>query len=92
MWDQILGRRNEVSDSWTSDEWLSALTDEELSFNTAFLAAAFARRFGNWGVAYANRRGVSAHITLSSKTAKLFTDGGLDLFSEIELIETGAVV
>jgi len=92
MWDQILGRGNEVSDSWTSEEWLSALTDEELSFNTAFLAAAFARRFGNWGVAYANRRGVSAHITLSSKTAKLFTDGGLDLFSEIELIETGAVV
>lgn len=92
MWDQVLGRAGEDSEPWTSDEWLSALTDEQLSFNVSFLSAAFARRVGKWGIAYANRRGVSANITLSSETAKLFTDGGLDLFSEIELVETGEVV
>ena len=92
MWDQVLGRDGEVSEPWTSDEWLNALTDEQLSLNMSFLSAAFARRVGNWGIAYANRRGVSANITLSSETAKLFTDGGLDLFSEIELVETGEVV
>ena len=92
MWDQVLGRAGENSEPWTSDEWLNALTDEQLSFNVSFLSAAFARRVGNWGIAYANRRGVSANITLSSETAKLFTDGGLDLFSEIELVETGEVV
>ena len=92
MWDQVLGRDGEVSEPWTSDEWLNALTDEQLSLNMSFLSAAFARRIGNWGIAYANRRGVSANITLSSETAKLFTDGGLDLFSEIELVETGEVV
>lgn len=92
MWNQVLGRDGEDSGSWTSDEWLNALTDEQLSLNMSFLSAAFARRIGNWGIAYANRRGVSANITLSSETAKLFTDGGLDLFSEIELVETGQVV
>lgn len=92
MWNQVLGRDGEDSESWTSDEWLNALTDEQLSLNMSFLSAAFARRIGNWGIAYANRRGVSANITLSSETAKLFTDGGLDLFSEIELVETGQVV
>ena len=92
MWDQVLGRDGEVSEPWTSDEWLNALTDEQLYLNMSFLSAAFARRIGNWGIAYANRRGVSANITLSSETAKLFTDGGLDLFSEIELVETGEVV
>ena len=92
MWDQVLGRDGEDREPWTSDEWLDALTDEQLSLNMSFLSAAFARRIGNWGIAYANRRGVSANITLSSETAKLFTDGGLDLFSEIELVETGEVV
>ena len=92
MWDQILNRQSEEVQAWTTDEWLSALTDEELVFNTSFLAAAYARRIGKWGVAYANRRGVSAHVTLSSKTAKLFTDGGLDLYDNIELVETGEVV
>ena len=77
MWDQVLGRGGESEDdTWTTDEWLNALTDEELAFNMSFLTAAYARRIGKWGIAYANRRGVSAHITLSSKTAKLFTDGG----------------
>ena len=92
MWDQILNRQSEEVQAWTTDEWLNALTDEELVFNTSFLAAAYARRIGKWGVAYANRRGVSAHVTLSSKTAKLFTDGGLDLYDNIELVETGEVV
>ena len=31
-------------------------------------------------------------MTLSSKTAKLFTDGGLDLYDNIVLVETGEVV
>ena len=93
MWDQVLGRGGDSEeDTWTADEWLNALTDEELAFNMSFLTAAYARRIGKWGIAYANRRGVSAHITLSSKTAKLFTDGGLDFFSEVELVQTGDTV
>lgn len=92
MWDQILGRESAQEQDWTADEWLNALTDEELAFSMSFLTAAYARRIGKWGVAYANRRGVSAHVTLSSKTAKLFTDGGLDLYSEIQLVESGEVV
>merc|ERR1712078_231138 len=52
MWDQVLGRAGEDSEPWTSDEWLNALTDEQLSFNVSFLSAAFARRVGNWGIAY----------------------------------------
>ena len=54
------------------------------ALSTCHFFRGLARRIGNWGIAYANRRGVSANITLSSETAKLFTDGGLDLFSEIE--------
>lgn len=92
LWGQILGRDGQESTSWTSDEWLEALADERLALNVSFLSAAFARRFGKWGVAYANRRGVSANLSLSSKTAKLFTDGGLDLFSDIVLVETGDTV
>ena len=92
MWDQVLGRQQGEDSSWTTEEWLDALTDEELAFNMSFLTAAFARRVGNWGIAYANRRGVSAHITLSSKTAKLFTDGGLDLFSTIQLQGSDEIV
>ena len=92
MWDQVLGRTPEEESSWTAEEWLGALTDEELTFNLSFLTAAYARRFGKWAVAYANRRGVSGQVTLSSKTAKLFTDGGLDLYSEIQLVESGETV
>ena len=92
MWDQVLGREGEDQIAWTADEWLDALTDEELAFNVSFLTAAYARRFGKWGVAYANRRSVSAHITMSSETAKLFTDGGLDLYSTVLLVETGEEV
>lgn len=91
MWDQVLGRDSEA-EVWSADDWLSALTDEELAFNMSFLTAAYARRFGKWGVAYANRRGMSAHVTLSSKTAKLFTDGGLDLFSTVYLVDSGEEV
>ena len=78
MWDQVLGRTPEEESNWTAEEWLGALTDEELTFNLSFLTAAYARRFGKWAVAYANRRGVSGQVKMSSKTAKLFTDGGLD--------------
>ena len=69
MWDQVLGREVEEPSDWTKDDWLNALTDEELSFTTSFLSAAYARRFGKWGIAYANRRGAAGNITLSSKTA-----------------------
>jgi hypothetical protein len=92
MWDQLLGRESAEGQDWTTETWLNALTDEELEFSMSFLTAAYARRFGKWGIAYANRRGVSANVTLSSKTAKLFTDGGLDLYSEIELVQSGEVV
>ena len=92
MWDQVLGREVEEPSDWTKDDWLNALTDEELSFTTSFLSAAYARRFGKWGIAYANRRGAAGNITLSSKTAKLMTDGGLDLFSTVVLVDTGEEV
>ena len=92
MWDQVLGREVEEPSDWTRDDWLNALTDEELSFTTSFLSAAYARRFGKWGIAYANRRGAAGNITLSSKTAKLMTDGGLDLFSTVVLVDTGEEV
>ena len=49
MWDQVLGREVEEPSDWTRDDWLNALTDEELSFTTSFLSAAYARRFGRWG-------------------------------------------
>ena len=92
MWDQVLGREVEEPSDWTRDDWMNALTDEELSFTTSFLSAAYARRFGKWGIAYANRRGAAGNITLSSKTAKLMTDGGLDLFSTVVLVDTGEEV
>ena len=79
--DQVLGREVEESSDWTKDDWLNALTDEELSFTTVSSAAYAA--IWKMGIAYANRRGAAGNITLSSKTAKLMTDGGLDLFSTV---------
>ena len=56
----------------------------------SFLSAAFARRLGT-GPPYAEAtESCEQHFEL--ETAELFTDGGLDLFSEIELVETGEVV
>ena len=72
MWSQVLGREVEESSDWTKDDWLNALTDEELSHGcTSFLSAAYASAIWKMGIAYANRRGAAGNINLSSKAAKL---------------------
>jgi len=92
IWDQILGRVAESSDPWTLTSWRDALTEEELSLNASFLNAAFARRFGQWGLGYASRSGANAIVQLGPETAQLLSDGGLALYSEIEVSGTGSVV
>lgn len=84
LWDQIFSEQDATS-AWDANQWIDALSDEELDLSMSFLSAAYARKLGNWGFAYANRRGISAQIQVSSRAAKLFTDGGLDLFSDIML-------
>ena len=74
------------------DDWVNALTDEDLHMGASFLSAAYAKRMGSWAFAYANRRSVLASVNLSSTAAKLFSDGGLDLFSSIRLVDSGEIV
>ena len=60
------------------DDWVDALTDEDLHMGASFLSEAYAKRTGSWAFAYANRRSVLASVNLSSTAAKFFSDGGLD--------------
>ena len=79
LWSQLRGETESESTQWTVDDWVNALTDEDLHMGASFLSAAYAKRMGSWAFAYANRRSVLASVNLSSTAAKLFSDGGLDL-------------
>ena len=57
-----------------------------------FLVGRLRQTNGVMGFAYANRRSVLASVNLSSTAAKLFSDGGLDLFSSIRLVDSGEFV
>lgn len=92
LWSQLRGQTELESTQWTVEDWVEALTDEDLHMSASFLSAAYARRMGTWAVAYANRRSVLASVNLSSTAAKLFSDGGLDLFSSIRLVDSGEIV
>ena len=92
LWSQLRGNTESESAQWAFDDWVDALTNEDLHMSASFLSAAYARRMGTWAFAYANRRSVLASINLSSTAAKLFSDGGLDLFSSIRLVDSGEIV
>ena len=92
LWSQLRGGTESESTPWTVDDWVDALTDEDLHMGASFLSAAYAKRMGSWAFAYANRRSVLASVNLSSTAAKLFSDGGLDLFSSIRLVDSGEIV
>ena len=93
MWDQVLGREVEESSDWTKDDWLNALTDEELSFTTSFLSAAYARRFGKMGDRLCQPSWCSRQHHIELKDSEVgMTDGGLDLFSTVVLVDTGEEV
>jgi hypothetical protein len=92
VWRQFFGTSSEDVGRWTAAEWSAALAEEQLEISGAFLTAAFSHKLGTWAVSYANRRGSQAEIELGERTAKLFADGGLDLYSDIQLVESGEVV
>ena len=60
LWSQLRGQTELESTQWTVDDWVEALTDEDLHMSASFLSAAYARRMGTWAFAYANRTSVLA--------------------------------
>lgn len=92
LWNQMLGREGADTLVWSVDDWTEALVDERLEFSGSLLTAALYQRLGPWGVAYVNRRGVSARMTLGSSAANMFATGGLGLFEEVQLGDNGDIV
>ena len=72
------------------DDWVDALTDEDLHMGASFLSAAYAK-MGSWARLRQQAFG-SSFCQFASTAAKLFSDGGLDLFSSIRLVDSGEIV
>ena len=93
MWDQVLGRAGENSEPWTSDDWLDALTDEQLSFNVSFLIRGLCASRGELGHCLRQPQGgfCEHHVEFRDGQACSRTEDWI-CSSEIELVETGEVV
>lgn len=85
LWDQILEPTSTNSRSWTQQDWVSVLAEEQLDMGASFMTMGMARRWGKWSVGYVNRRSIQSSVRLGDPLAGMLADGGLALYDNINV-------